>query len=76
MDLIVRNLPDHVERQIGRRALSNGRSLQDEVRAILRAAVEEPTAKTPATGLGSQIAALFRHQPDLGDEDFEVPSVN
>jgi plasmid stability protein len=55
--LIVRNLEDSVKRQLRRRAEQKGRSMEEEVRDILRSAAFEPEA--PANGFGTEIAALF-----------------
>jgi plasmid stability protein len=54
---VVRNIEDAVKARLQRRARRNGRSMEEEVRAILRsAAVEEPI---PTGGLGTEIANLF-----------------
>ena len=55
--LVVRNLEDSVKEQLRRRAKSHGRSMEDEVRHILREAGRSPKS---GKGLGSQIAARFR----------------
>jgi plasmid stability protein len=55
--IIVRNLEDQVKARLGRRARRNGRSMEEEVRDILRDAVREGDA--PSGGLGTEIAALF-----------------
>jgi plasmid stability protein len=55
--LVVRNLEDDVRDRLRRRARRNGRSMEQEVRDILRNAVNE--ADPPAGGLGSEIAARF-----------------
>jgi plasmid stability protein len=57
--LVVRNLEDSVKLQLQRRAKRNGRSMEDEVRHILRDASSEKSGKE-GFGLGSQIAARFR----------------
>ena len=55
---VVRNLEDEVKMRLKRRAARNGRSMEDEVRHILRnAAGAEPRA---VTRLGSRIAARFK----------------
>jgi plasmid stability protein len=55
---VVRNLEDEVKVRLKRRAASHGRSMEDEVRHILRhAASAEPRA---VTRLGSRIAARFK----------------
>ncbi len=56
--LAVRNLEDDVKAKLRRRAAAHGRSMEEEVRVILRDAVREPTRA--AGGLGTEIAALFK----------------
>lgn len=51
--LIVRNLEDGVRDQLRDRARAHGRSMEEEVREILRGAVAAPSDATP--GLGTQI---------------------
>jgi plasmid stability protein len=64
--LVVRNIEDSVKARLKRRARRNGRSMEEEVRDILRSAAnEKPKA---ALGLGTQIAALFKGK----GYDFEV----
>jgi plasmid stability protein len=55
--LIVRNLDEAVKSGLRQLAKSHGRSMEDEVRHILRCAIN----RTPETtsGLGSRIAARF-----------------
>lgn len=64
--LVVRNLEDAVKTRLQRRARRNGRSMEEEVRDILRSAANEPEKST--VGLGTQIAALFKGK----GHDFEV----
>jgi plasmid stability protein len=54
---IVRGLEDDVKARLKRRAARHGRSMEEEVRQILRHAVREE--KRPASKLGSRIAARF-----------------
>jgi antitoxin FitA len=55
---VVRNLEEGVKERLKRRAERNGRSMEEEVREILRnAARKEPQ---PLAGLGSRISARFR----------------
>jgi len=56
--IVVRNLEEQVKSRLQRRAKRNGRSMEAEVRDILRSAANEP--EKPPTGLGSEIAALVR----------------
>ena len=54
---VVRNLEAEVKRRLQKRAARHGRSMEDEVRDILRNAVKDnPEA---AGGLGTDIARLF-----------------
>lgn len=64
--LVVRNLENSVKARLQRRAKKHGRSMEEEVRDILRNAANEP--ETPTVGLGTQIASLFRGN----GFDFEV----
>jgi len=54
---VVRNLEDWVKKRLRRRARQHGRSLEEEVRDILRNAVRKK--QTSVAGLGTEIAALF-----------------
>lgn len=56
--VVVRQLEEDVKLRLKRRAESHGRSMEEEVREILRNAVR--TKSRPAAGLGSRIAARFR----------------
>jgi antitoxin FitA len=64
--LVVRNLEDSVKARLQRRAKRNGRSMEAEVRDILRSAANEKVK--PSGGLGTEIASLFRGK----GYDFEV----
>lgn len=54
---IVRNLEDDVKARLKRRAARYGRSMEEEVRHILRNAVRQENR--PAAKLGTRIAARF-----------------
>ena len=54
---VVRNIEKEVKTRIQRRATRNGRSMEEEVRDILRDAVKEEDVATG--GLGTEISALF-----------------
>ncbi len=54
---IVRNLEDDVKARLKRRATHHGRSMEEEVRHILRDAVKEQNQRV--VKLGSRIAARF-----------------
>ena len=64
--IVVRKLEESVKTRLQRRARRNGRSMEEEVRDILRNAANEPEART--TGLGTEIANLFKGH----GYDFEV----
>jgi len=55
---VVRHLEDDVARKLKQRARRHARSMEDEVRHILRAAVQQ--RREPAPNLGSSIAQRFR----------------
>jgi plasmid stability protein len=54
---VVRNIEDAVKARLQRRARRNGRSMEEELRDILRSAAVEETVATG--GLGKEIAGLF-----------------
>ena len=58
--LVVRNIEKTVKDKLQRRAKRHGRSMEEEVRDILRDAVKKEETKTPTRGLGSEIAAMFK----------------
>jgi len=55
--LVVRNIENVVKTRLQRRARRNGRSMEEEVRDILRNAVNRD--EVPPGGLGTEISALF-----------------
>ena len=55
--ILVRNLEDQVKGRLQHRAKRHGRSMEEEVREILRNALREE--ETPKRGLGSEMVALF-----------------
>lgn len=67
--LTIRDFDDDLKAALRVRAAQHGRSMESEVREILRHALSEPDI-TVAEGLGSRLAALFA---DL-DEPFEPPA--
>jgi len=56
--LVVRNIEEQVKARLKRRAARRGRSMEEEVRDILRDAVKGE--ETPAGGLGTRITSRFR----------------
>ncbi len=66
--ITVRNLEDGLKHRLRIRAAENGRSMEEEARDILRAALEEDAA--PARNLGTAIHELFR---PFGGVELEIP---
>ena len=62
---VVRNLEDDIAEKLKRRAKRNARSMEDEVRHILRNAVHEGPGHVRK--LGSRIAQRFRRVGLTGD---------
>ena len=54
---VVRNIENEVKSRLQRRAKRHGRSMEEEVRDILRNAAKEED--DPVRGLGTEIASLF-----------------
>jgi plasmid stability protein len=67
--LVVRNLEDAVKAQLRARAARHGRSMEEEVREILRDATKEESNG----GLGTRIVAMFSGS-GLGVDLPEMPS--
>jgi plasmid stability protein len=57
--LIVRNIEDDVKERLVQRARRHGRSMEEEVRDILRQAVRSDRKAAPETGLGTRLANFF-----------------
>ena len=55
---VVRNIEDGVKTRLQRRARRNGRSMEEEVREILRNAANQ--TEKPSVGLGTKIASLMK----------------
>jgi plasmid stability protein len=76
--LVVRNIENAVKARLQRRARRNGRSMEEEVRDILRNAANEENV--PAGGLGTEISALFAKAgldsdiPELRGHEVKPPS--
>ena len=75
---VVRNIENGVKARLQRRARRNGRSMEEEVRDILRSAVHEEEAA--AGGLGTELSALFAKTgidfdiPELRGHEIKAPS--
>lgn len=61
--LTIRNLDDPLKTRLRLRAAARNRSMEEEARQILRAALEEPAA--PARDLGTRIRARFAALGDV-----------
>lgn len=57
--LLSRDLDDDVTARLQQRAASHGRSIEEEARAILRAAADQAEEPPPAVGFGTRVAARF-----------------
>jgi plasmid stability protein len=68
--LVVRNIEDTVKEGLRARALTHGRSLEEEVRVILRSAVYGDEENEE--GLGTRLAKLF----EGNGIDFELPKMD
>jgi antitoxin FitA len=55
--ILVREVDEETKSRLQRRARKHGRSMEAEIRDILRDAVK--TAETPSMGMGTEIANLF-----------------
>jgi len=66
--ITIRSLEPELKERLRVRAARHGRSMEDEARVILRAAVARPDPV--ATRLGSAIHAHFK---ELGGVDLELP---
>jgi plasmid stability protein len=55
--LVVRNIENGVKARLQRRARRHGHSMEEEIRDILRNAVNE--TELPSGGLGTEISSLF-----------------
>jgi antitoxin FitA len=62
---VVRDIEESVKRRLKQRAALHGRSMEEEVRSILRDAVK--VSGRAAGGLGSRIAARFRERGLKGE---------
>ena len=61
--LTIRNLEDPLKRRLRLRAAERNRSMEEEARQILRAALQEPAVPTP--DLGARIRARFAGLGDI-----------
>ena len=71
--ILVRNVEEPLKARLQRRAKRHGRSMEAEVREILRDALNEKDA--PKGGLGSEIVALFSGQGIGLRDGEEIPEI-
>ena len=69
--LVVRNIEDEVKDRLVQRARRHGRSMEEEVRVILRDAVQEEMKATPEFGFGTRLVNFFAEQ----GLDYEVEEI-
>lgn len=67
--LTIRNLEPAIKDKLRMSAATHGRSMEEEVRTILRSVLSQPTA--PTTGMGSRIHARFAA---IGGVELDVPA--
>ena len=68
--LTIRNLDERTKAQLRIQAARHGRSMEEEARTILRAAIEAQQPVPAGKGLGSRIHAHFAQ---LGGVELELP---
>lgn len=56
--LLIRNLNDSVKAALRKRAAANGRSMEEEARAILTGEIRRESSRQ-SPGLGTRLAAIF-----------------
>ncbi len=66
-DLLIRNLPENLKKDIARRARKSGKSLSDEAKHLLKKAVKNSGEKLP---LGVALRKTFA---DVGYANLELP---
>ena len=69
--LTIRNIDEHTKAQLRIQAARHGHSMEEEVRRILRSAIEARQPAGPGTGLGSRIQAHFAK---LGGVELDLPA--
>jgi plasmid stability protein len=69
--LTIRNLDERTKAQLRIQAARHGRSMEEEARTILRAAIEANQPTPTGAGLGSRIHAHFAK---LGGVELDLPA--
>ena len=73
--ITVRNLDEDVKRALRIRAAENGRSMEEEVREILRRALEESTkSSAQSDGPRSLLTEMRALVAEVGGVEIELPS--
>lgn len=67
--LIVRNIEDEVKRRLAERAHRHGHSMEQEVRTILREAVDEDMRDLHEVDMGTRLRLFFERH---GLDDLEI----
>jgi plasmid stability protein len=57
--LLIRNVDESVKQRLRARAQRHGKSMEEELRDIVRAAVETEQVPEPQYGLGTRISSMF-----------------
>ncbi len=72
--ITIRKLEDSVREKLRVLAAQNGRSMEEEAREILRASVDQRTAKSRKTETGGDWVRAFRKKlAKLGYEELKLP---
>jgi antitoxin FitA len=68
--LTIRNLEPSIKDKLRIAAATHGRSMEEEVRTILRNVLAQPAATTATMGMGDRIHARFA---ELGGIELDIP---
>lgn len=69
--LTIRNLEPSIKDKLRLTAAAHGRSMEEEVRTILRNVLAQPASTTAQMGMGDRIHARFA---ELGGVELELPA--
>ena len=69
--LTIRNLEPSIKDKLRIAAATHGRSMEEEVRTILRTVLTQPASATATMGMGERMRARFAA---LGGVELELPS--
>ena len=68
-DLLIRNIPQHIKRQIKNRARAHGRSISEEAQALIRKGLTTPE---PELKMGDWLFSLVPKEARGDDLVFEI----